>query len=462
MNKIAIFSAVSAVVLFSSGCARFEPARARQEQTDSFSSNLVALAEANLTHALTLDDCIRIAMVNNYDIRQADLNQELYRLGKNVAFTAFLPNVAASAGYTAYSKDPAMTSRHFESASINIGLPIFMPSTWFLYAATRHGHAAARIASHYTRQGIVMQTTMNYYNVIVQLETIAALQTQLEAAKQTAHRVAGLSDEGLVTKWEGNQALYQLEAREVELATAKRQLNVLRGEFLQGLGLSPLARVVLVKDTEPPARPEGDTEALVLKALEINPQLAIADRQVVMKEHGVRQAFCDFIPNISLFANREWTGNDLAAQSANWITGLNGAWTLFDGLANIATYRASKVEREQAKLERETTFLNVMVGVVTAEAAMHDAADAARLAQRAYDVAAAKYADYSAKAEEGLIPLGDALDAQAEMNLAEVALVKSRYQERIAIANLDLAIGSTLVPDEKTPDEQPADTEPTE
>ena len=62
------------------------------------------------------------------------------------------------------------------------------------------------------------------------------------------------------------------------------------------------------------------------------------------------------------------------------------------------------------------------------------------------NVAAAKSADYDAKAREGLIPLGDALDARAARDLAQVAMVQSQYQERIALANLELAMGSTLVP----------------
>lgn len=428
------------------GCAHFEPERARRDQTESFTSNLTVMAEAELTHALTLEECIQIAMTNNYNVRQADLNKELYRLGKNVAFTAFLPSVAASAGYNAYAKDPQITEKRFETAGVSIGWPVFMPSTWFLYASARHGYASAEIASFYVRQGIVLQTTMNYYNVIVQQETIAALESQLEAAKETVQRVAGLAEEGFITSWERDQAVYQQEAREVELAYAKRQLNVLRGELLKDLGLSPLAPLELAPDTAETKRPEGGIEDMVVRALEINPQLSMADRQVVMKEHAVRQAFCAFIPTVSLFANHDWTGNDLAAHSANWVTGFQGAWTLFDGLANVARYRASRVERRQSRLERESTFLSVIVGVISAEAAMNSAAENRRLFQRGYDVAAAKHADYDARAQEGLIPLSDALDARAQMDLAQVALVKSRYQEKIAIANLELAIGSTLVP----------------
>jgi outer membrane protein TolC len=436
------------LLVAASGCARFEPARARREQTDAFTTNLAARAATELAQPLSLDACIRIAMSNNYAVRKADLDRELYRIGKNVAFTAFLPNVAASAGYTSYEKAmPQQHEQRFGTADLTASMPIFMPSTWFLYAAARQGYAAAGVAAHYVRQGIVLQTSVDYYNVLVQQDTVAALETQLEAARQTADRVAGLADEGLVAQWEGDQARLAAELRESELNKARRQLTVFRGELLQGLGLSPAAPIALSGETGAKDMPAGSVEDLVLQALEIHPELALADRQVVIQDHQVRQAFCNFLPTISLFSTGSWTGNDLAAHAENWVSGFHGAWTLFDGLANVARYKAAKVERQQTKLERENTFLSVMVGVVAAEAAARDAADGARVRRRAYDVAAAKWADYDAQAREGLRPLSDALDARAAMDLAQVALVQSRYQEKIAVASLELAMGLTLVPE---------------
>ena len=450
MRSRSIFRpAVFGVLLLAlaSGCRSFEPARARREQTAAFSSNLAVRAAAELTKPLSLADCIRIAMTNNYAARKADLDRELYRIGKNVAFTAFLPNVAASAGYNSYEKEmPQQHEKQFGTADLTVGMPIFMPSTWFLYAAARQGYAAAGVAAHYVRQGIVLQTSVAYFNMLVQQDTVAALETQLEAARQTADRVAGLADEGLVTKWEGDQAVFAAELRETELNRARRQLAVLRGELLQGLGLSPTAAIELSGETGAAGAPAGTLDELVLKALEIHPELALADRQVVIQDHQVRQAFCDFLPTISLFAAGTWTGNDFAAHAENWLTGFKGTWTLFDGLANVARYKAAKVERRQTELERESTFLSVMVGVVAAEAAARDAAEGARVRRLAYEVAAAKWADLDAQAREGLVPVSDALDARAAMDLAQVAAVQSRYQERIAVANLELAMGLTLVP----------------
>lgn len=438
-------------LLLAAGCARFEPTRARQEQTDAFSAHLAERAEHELTAPLSLEDCLLIAVSNNYDVRLADLNRQLFRIGKQVAFTAFLPNVAASAGYNSYAKDPRITDKRFSSASLDAGMPIFMPSTWFLYMAARHGYATADIAANYVRQGIVLQTTAAYFDLQAQRDTVAALETQLEAARELARRVEGLAEEGMIARWEGDQAIFAAELRETSLNHARRQVAVLRAELLEIMGLSPLAPIDISGEAAEPVRPEGTLDELVLQALEIHPQLAMADRQVVIQDHQVRQAFCNFLPTVTLFSSGSWTGNDLAAHSGNWVSGFQGAWTLFDGLANVARYRAAKVERRQSRLERERAFLAVMVGVVAAEAATHDAREAATLAQRAYEVAAAKSADYDAKSDEGLLPLSDALDARADKDLAYVELVRSRHQERLALANLELAMGLTLIPEPHPP-----------
>ncbi len=442
--------ALPLALLLAGGCAAYDPAAARRAHTEAFTHTLAGLSGELPARPLALGDCIRIAMTNSYAARQADLRTELNRIGKNVAFTAFLPTVAATAGYTSYAKQPnVMTERRFSTAGLEIGLPIFMPSTWFLYAAARQGHATAETAAYYVRQGIVLQTTLDYCEVLVAQETAAALETQLRAARENADRIIGLAGEGFFQRWEADQARFQAEAREAELNRARRRLGVARGELLVGIGLAPDASIILSGELGAQAAFTNSVEALVLQALERHPALAMADRQVVIGEHRVRQAFCAFLPTLSLFSSGTWTGNAFADHAANWVSGLNGVWTLFDGLANVARYRAAKVERRQRVFDREEAFLNVMIQVIAAEAALRDATEAARLRQRAYDVAAAKAADYDARSREGLIPLGDALDARAAMDLAQVALVQSRYQERLAAAGLELALGATPLPETK-------------
>jgi outer membrane protein TolC len=437
---------VSLAIVLAAGCAAYDPGLARRAHTTAFTNALAQRAAAALAQPLSLDACVRLAMTNNYAVRRADLDRELSRIGKNVAFTVFLPTVAASAGYTSHAKDPGMSELRSSRASLDLGMPIFLPSSWFLYAATRHGYAATGIAAAYVRQGIVLQTTTAYFDVLVAQDTVAALESQSAAARETAARVQAFAKEGFVKEWERAQAIQLAEAREAELNQARRALTRARGELLACLGFSPLAEIRLSGDVGEAAAPAGPVDALVLRALEIHPELALADREVVIREHQVRQAFCGFLPTLSVFSSGSWTSDDLALQAANWATGLSGVWTLFDGLANVARYKAARVERRQGELARESAFLSVMVRVIAAEAVLRDATEAARLRRRAYEIAVVKTADYEAQALEGLLPVSEALDARAAMDRAHVELVRTRYQERLAIATLELAMGLTALP----------------
>ena len=436
----AVISAAAALCV--GGCVSFDPAEARRAQTEGFTNELARLEAEWLAKPLTLDRCVEIAMTNNYAVRKAELDRQLGRFRRDMAFSAFLPQVSATATRIDYDKDPVLNSQHFTSGGIDVGLALVMPSTWFLYDEARHGRAAADLAAGYVRQGVTLQTTAVFYDVVVQERLVAARERQVAAAKETAERVAGLAREGYARPWESDQAKLLLESREAELGVARRALDVRRGDLLRALGLSPLARIKVVEpqpSEEPPLEP---LETLVLRALESNPQLSIADRQVVIRENAVRRAFCDFLPNLSVFGQWTFTGNKVMNPPKNNIDwGFKGTWDLFNGFRSVSEYRAAKVEREQEKLARESTFLSVMAGVIAARAAVEDAAAAASVSRRAYEVAAGKAEDLIARSKEGLESVSDALDAEAARDMAETDFLRATFTERVARANLGFAVG---------------------
>ena len=435
-------AAFIAIALTSAGCVSFDAAQARRAQTEAFAGNLENLEARYLTEPLTLEKCISIAMTNNYEVRKADLDAQLGRFARDTAFSAFLPQVSATATKIDYDKDPVLTSGRFTSGGVDIGLALLMPSTWFLYDEARHGRVAAELAADYVRQGVALQTTVAFYDVAAQEKLVAARERQLAAARKTAERIDGLAREGYARPWEKDQALYLVEAREAELGAARRRLSVLRGDLMRTLGMSPLAGFSLSEPPENSFEPLESLQTLVLRALECNPRLPIADRQVVAKQNAVRRAFSDFLPNLSVFGQWNFTGNKVMnppKRNTDW--GFQGTWNIFNGFRSVADVRAAKAERRQAELARESTFLSIMAGVVSARAAVEDAACGASIARRAWEVADGKARDLAARAEEGLEPVSDALDAEAARDLAEADMLRAAYTERVARANLAFAIG---------------------
>ncbi|MBQ3811598.1 MAG: hypothetical protein II839_12370 [Kiritimatiellae bacterium] len=114
------------------GCVSFDATDARRSQTEAFTNELSRLEAAWLAEPLTLERCVGIAMTNNYEVRKADLDAQLGRFSRDMAFSAFLPQVSASATRIDYDRNPVLNSQRFTSGGVDVGLALLMPSTWFL------------------------------------------------------------------------------------------------------------------------------------------------------------------------------------------------------------------------------------------------------------------------------------------------------------------------------------------
>jgi outer membrane protein len=449
------FSFLIPLVLLFQGCATLDPVKERQEHTAAFSAQLHAEQARLLANPLTLEDCLRIALTNNYTIRLADLDTRLATFNKKIAFSAFLPQIASSYGYNTLDNIPSSKNMDLHMTVGTVSMPLFAPTTWFLYGAARDGYATAEIAANYTRQNIILQTTVQYYELRLQLDMIRALETQLVAAQALTNRIDGLAAEGFVTIWERDQARHLVESRVAGLSHARLQATLLRATLLQTLGLNPLATLQLAPQLPPLQQHDEPLEAMILTALQTHPELALADRQIVARENQVRQAFANFVPTLGAFAELRWVDlssftalmPELASSSSMWMAGFSAAWSVFNGFAHYNNLRIVKTERTKSQQEREATFLSVIVRVATAEGSLRDTVDQRRVAESAYQVARAKFEDYDARAKEGLLPQSEALDAQALRDVAQLHFVKTTYLERMALASLELAMGITQLPE---------------
>lgn len=442
MNKHLLLVLNTVVLCFTAGCVSFDPQDERQNQTSEFLNDLQEKQASILAKPLSLEMCIATAMTNNYEVRLAALDTELGQVARNVSFSAFLPQITAAAGYSVYSKDPVTMSDKYGHGSIDVSLPIIAPSSWYLFDAVKHSQEAAALAESYVRQAITLDTTTRYFEVLIQEQLVTAIEAQVAAAEAENNRVQGLFNEGFARDWERSQAAALLTDRRHALEQANNNLRVAKAKLLEAMGLNPLVEISLEKTVAPSIKPDGTIEELVLKALEQHPELAIADRQVVIKENEVRQAFCEFIPVVSLFTSFSFTGNEVGNPPSNNISyGFNGAWTIFKGFYNVGNYKRSKLERTRSEYEREKTFLSIITRVVAAEAAVREAHNASELAKAQLAVAKAKAQDYAARAGEGLIKYSDALDAKAALDAAEVVNVRASFAEQIAIENLRYVMG---------------------
>ncbi len=447
-KRLGILAVSTSMVLAVSGCVSYEGQEARDAHTDEFLKTLAERRAVLAQQPLSITSAVEMAMTSNYEVVFADLEGQMAKLGKDVAFYQFLPQVSAGTTWIGWDKQPMMQDKNSTSANLSIGLPLLMPSVWFMYASQDEKVAQSVAREHYVRQSICLKTMQAFYNCLVAEDTVKVVEKQVAMAKETFERVSGLAKEGLARDWEATQAKAQLVAREAAYAQAKRNALNTKGTLLNMLGLPPdyaAESLVLAREDEADHTSTNSVEALVLTALSIHPELEIADRNVIIQENEVRKAISDFLPTLSSFGRMTWT-SDANSWTANRSWGLEGAWNVFSGFKNTAMYKLSKLERYQSELAREQTFLRIMLDVMVSRHNIDDARESAEVLAKVYEASSLKSEDYTARQKEGLIPLSDALDAEADASEAELQLLQSRYQERIAWVALKLAMGTLEVP----------------
>jgi len=443
------------------GCSSYNGDKARKDHAAQYPKALQEQTASALQGHKTLgyEDCVRLALDRNLDLQQVVIEQRIAKLQRRVAFSNFLPALSLNAQYV--DMDPqmlrqllgmqvAMSDKAVTEISWQFRLSIFNPSTWFMYGLHSRGQEIADLVSQYTRQAIVLQTTVLYFHCLSLEQSEKAVQSQLVAAEALDRQITSLRQEGVVTESQAAQASLAVLAKRTEVTALQRTQTEAKAQFAAFLGLSPLAELSFRQDLPfgPIDRPLED---LVTEALLKQPRLQIADRQIAVEKEKVRLAVANFLPNVVGFANRIDSSDSFLVYSNYWQFGLAGVLNVFDGFANIDTYKAAKEKRKEAFLQREQQTLAVMVQVIRAYWDLRTAADQADLAAKALDVATGRLAEVKPKWQEGLIDTSTFLSSQADLDKAQMNAMNARFQHQISIATLLNTMGTIPILDECGP-----------
>ena len=455
INRLSINICAAAVLVTLAGCGSFDGQKTRQEHAESTRRLLDQRAEEVLSAEapLTLEDCLRIALENNLDIRVAQVQQRVAQLGRKVSFSQFLPQVNFNYNYTRWDPQPEMvtgaTSQPMHDERIremtwNIQMSVFNPSTWFMYALHKRGEEIAELAADYTRQMIVLQVTTYYYYCLGLQEIEKVLDSRIRAADKLAEQLQHYQVEGLVFAWQSDQARANLQSQRLQRRRVRQLLEQTKGQLLAVMGFSPLCALQL-DVTEPVTTPQGNLEDLITEALLNHPRLRIADREIAIGKEKVKIALSGFLPSLTGFADRVNTTDAFQRYSSYWMTGLSGVLTVFNGFANLYEYDAAKENVKKASLEREQATLALMLEVFRAYQNLQLVQDAVAVAEDNYSTAREHYDQVYLQWQEGLVNVSDLTSVLAQKDLAEMMRVHTQFQTQVSIATLLNAMGKTKI-----------------
>jgi outer membrane protein TolC len=436
--------------LFMSGCAtNFLKVRDShlKEYSQSLEENSRKLVSPG--QSLTLEECIEIALLNNLDVRLAEINNKLASIDRSAAFSYFLPQIDVNITRLDHDKQQMQkaggsymvaSDKKITQKVISGQMALFNPSTWFIYTAFKKGANIQDLVTERVRQAIRLQITALYLGCLSQEASGRAMEVSVEQARALAGEVEALYREGLVLKSSLEDARLYFESQKNALAENIRMRAEARAELMEAMGLSPLAGISL--ESGPSFRvKDEDLSDQILSAMVNRLELKVADRTVAVRKDMVKISIANFLPAIGIFADYTNSSNSFQFYDSILSYGGSGVLTLFDGFKNVQEYRTAKKEHEKAMVEREQSCLKIMREVIRARNFYEHAGDIKRMASMELNAAASNLREVQALWREGMVTSSEKLDATGRYSQAEANVSLADYQYQVAIATLNDVMG---------------------
>src|SRR5215472_14930726 len=294
--------------------------------------------ESNVPHRLNLHDAVELALRHNHVVRIAALHVEEEQHAKEVARSAYLPNlrndsVFAHATDTQFIEIPAGafgtvggTTIPQHPFNINQGDKNFISSG----------------------TGLTQPLTELFYGILVVQSKHQAIEAKIRAFDDLQGERVQQVKYGSTLEVDLIESKAQLLQAKQDLLTTELQLSDLRLKFNDVVGF-PLKSEIALDPAVPAPSESCEREQCIKIALDSQPEINEARAEVEKASAGVRAAKREYIPDIEAFARYSYQEN-VPFLARNFGTfGVHFGYDLFDGGKKRATLRERDAQLAQAK-----------------------------------------------------------------------------------------------------------------
>jgi multidrug efflux system outer membrane protein len=400
----------------------------------------------------TLEDLIRTALTNNYDIKQAVARVEQARQQVTVARSPIFPQIGYG-GDVGRGKNAllnALTPQNgvtTTSAQVNINA-FWEIDFWGRIRRLTEAAQAAYLATDEARRGVtitlISDVAAAYFTL---LDLDQELQVQIASTNAYAGSYRIFNDRrinGVASILETDRAAAALANAaavipqlEIQIASTENQINVLLGR-----NPGPISRGSL---TNQPPFPAEIPAGLPSSLLERRPDILAAEQSLVSANANIGASLADFFPQIGLTTFFGKVSPELSAFSGGsataWNIGATAAGPLFQGGRLLAEYRASKAGFDVAKAAYQGTVLTAFQDVSNALISREKLAEEGAYYAQAADALTSSVVVATERYLNGKSGYFEVLQAQQELYPTQRALAQTQANQLIAVVLLYRALG---------------------
>ncbi len=405
---------------------------------------------------LTLQEAIQIGLDNAPKITAAAGDYAAARQRVTEALSPLLPQLsgqwngfenqvvstttgALNPGAAGVVQERTITSRLVTTtATVTASQLLFdFGKTWAATDAARSSAESFRQALELQRQTIAVNVKTAYFTLLLAKRLVGVNMAALDRALLNLKSAQGFYQVGTQPKSFVTRAEVDVANGRVSLIQAQNALALARVALNTAMGIavsSPTeVRDILAYEPYP-----VDRDTLVAEALQHRPDYLQIKAQADSADATVRQKFRNFFP--SIFATGTY-GATRADMNEIYDYGVQLTWSIFDGGNMIAQYKEAKANVDAIQARVRDTELTVWQDVQQSYLNMIAAEQQIGAAQKAVDSAQENFQLSQGRFDAGVANIIELTDAQLALTQAQSNEAQALANYRIAIAQLERAVG---------------------
>ena len=394
-------------------------------------------------------------LINDHpQIRAAEKSLQSSRQGVKSALSDFYPTLNLSSDIGVEKVDSPSTrtanetgegpyGRTRNTASLTVAKNLFSGyATASAVRTARLNRELAQISFEGTRQNTIFEGIQVYIDVLRQgrlielaRENEVTIQRQLNLEDERIQRGSGVAVDVL-------QAKSRLQIAKERRVNFEGALEDAISRYTQVYGHPPDVEAML--DPEPPINlvPSQLSKSIDIAVIE-NPAVGNSGTTVEVARERRRTVRSELFPSVDLEGtyNYEKHNNTTIGTRRDYSLVLSSSWELFSGFSTRASMAQAAYDYHASKDQHEFTVRKVIEQSKLAWQSLLTARERLELLENAVNIASEVFVSRKKLREAGKETVINVLDAENEVNNAQINYTSAFYDERLAVYQLLLAMG---------------------
>ena len=299
---------------------------------------------------------------------------------------------------------------------------------------------SAKLNASGTRNDVVFQTKLAYYDVLRSEELLAVSQEAMKNAETRKRTAQALVDTGIASKVDILRADASISASQQSIITAQNTIQVTKSIVNRIIGVDINSPLDVVKPDEATLVLDS-YETYLNEALANRPEAAIASKNINVSKLRYKLAKSGMAPSVMLSGAAQIDSINNAAQDKNASVGLAVVFPFSDGGATRGRQEQAKAGIESAKIAEEDTKAAIALQLKIAYVRIQNAAEKLATATKELDQATESLRLSHSRYGEGMSSQVELSDAELAFTQAQTNVVNARYEQLGSQAELERAIG---------------------